>query len=88
MWQLVFSKRADKQLSKMDPSVRRVIVSWLLKNVDRCKNPRMHGKGLICNRSGEWRYSVGDYRALCEIRDGERVVLVLEIGHRRDIYEN
>ena len=60
----------------------------LLKNVDRCKNPRMHGKGLICNRSGEWRYRVGDYRAFCEIRDGERVVLVLEIGHRRDIYEN
>ena len=88
MWQLVFSKRADKQLSKMDPSVRRVIVSWFLKNVDRCKNPRMHGKGLICNRSGAWRYRVGDYRALCEIRDGELVVLVLEIGHRRNIYEN
>lgn len=88
MWRLVFSKRADKQLSKMDPGVRRVIVAWLLKNIDGCIDPRAHGKGLTANRSGKWRYRVGDYRVLCEIRDDELIVLAIEIGHRRDIYDS
>lgn len=87
MWHLEFSKRADKQLSKMDPGVRRVIIAWLLKNVDGCIDPRAHGKGLSANRSGKWRYRVGDYRILCEIRDDELIVLAIEIGHRRDIYD-
>lgn len=71
----------------MDPGVRRIIVAWLLKNVDGCEDPRAHGKGLTANRSGEWRYRVGDYRILCEIRDDELVVLALEIGHRRSVYK-
>ena len=45
-WRLVFSKRADKQLAKMDAGVRRIIVSWLMKNIEDCENPRAHGKGL------------------------------------------
>ena len=86
MWRLEFSKKADKQLSKMDPGVRRVIVAWVLKNIDGCRDPRAHGKGLTANRSGKWRYRVGDYRVLCEIKDNELIVLAIEIGHRRDIY--
>ena len=86
MWRLVFSKRADKQLSKMDSGVSRIIVAWLLKNIDGCEDPRAHGKGLTANRSGKWRYRVGDYRILCEIKDSELVVLAIEIGHRRDVY--
>ena len=87
MWRLEFSKRADKQLSKMDPGARRIVVAWLLKNIDGCADPRAHGKGLVANRSGQWRYRVGDYRVLCEIRDNDLVVLAIEIGHRRDIYD-
>lgn len=87
MWELRFSKRADKQLSKMDPGVRRVVLAWLLKNVDGCANPRVHGKSLTAGESGKWRYRVGDYRILCEIHDDELVVLALEVGHRRDIYK-
>lgn len=85
MWRLEFSKKADKQLEKMDPGIRRVIVAWLLKNIDGCVNPRDHGKGLTANKSGKWRYRVGDYRILCEIQDDELVVLAIEIGHRREI---
>jgi mRNA interferase RelE/StbE len=88
MWRLEFSKRADKQLSKMDPGIRRVILAWLLKNVDGCEDPRAHGKGLTANRSGKWRYRVGDFRILCEIKDEELVVLAIEIGHRREVYQN
>lgn len=86
-WRLVFSKRADKQLAKMDAGVRRIIVSWLMKNIEDCENPRAHGKGLTGNHSGGWRYRIGDYRVLCEIKDNELIVLALEIGHRRSVYK-
>ena len=72
----------------MDPGIRRVILAWLLKNVDGCEDPRAHGKGLTANRSGKWRYRVGDFRILCEIKDEELVVLAIEIGHRREVYQN
>ena len=85
MWKLEFSKRADKQLSKMNPGVRRVIIAWLLKNIDGCRNPRAHGKGLSTNLSGKWRYRVGNYRILCDIKDQELVVIAIEIGHRSHI---
>lgn len=87
MWRLVFSKRAENQLSKMDAGMRRIIVAWLLKNVDGCDDPRAQDKGLAGNLSGAWRYRIGDYRVLCDIRDDELVVLALEIGHRREVYK-
>lgn len=87
-WKLGFSKRADKQLSKLDPGVARTIVAWLLKNIDGCNNPRTYGKGLTANRTGQWRYRIGNYRVLCEIHDDKLVVIAIEVGHRRDIYDN
>ena len=87
MWRLFYSQRADKQLSKLDPGVRRVIVAWLNKNIDGCDNPRSQGKSLTAGLSGKWRYRVGDYRVLCEIRESELIVLAIEVGHRRDIYK-
>ena len=87
MWRLLYSERADKQLSKLDPGVRRIIVAWLNKNIDQCSDPRVHGKGLTAGLSGKWRYRIGDYRVLAEIRDSELVVLAIEIGHRSDIYK-
>ena len=45
-----------------------------------------HGKGLIENRAGQWRYRIGDYRVICEIKDDEIIVLILDVGHRRNIY--
>lgn len=56
------------------------------KNIERSENPRLHGKGLIENRTGQWRYRIGDYRVICEIKDDEIIVLILDVGHRRNIY--
>lgn len=54
--------------------------------MQNCENPRVHGKGLVENRSGQWRYRVGDYRIIAEIEDEEITILILNIGHRREIY--
>ena len=49
--------------------------------------PRIHGKGLTANRSGEWRYRIGSYRALCIIEDERLIIEVFSVGHRRHIYQ-
>jgi mRNA interferase RelE/StbE len=63
------------------------IMAWIRKNLDGCTDPRIHGKGLTANRSGEWRYRVGDYRLLAKIQDDKLIILVLTVGHRRDVYK-
>lgn len=85
-WELRYSERARKQLSKLDPRTRAILLSWMDKNVNGCDDPRAHGKPLTGNLAGSWRYRVGDYRVLCELRDGELVVLALEVAHRREVY--
>ncbi len=82
-----FAKSALKQLKKMDKAEAALIIGWIRKNLENCDNPRVHGKGLTANRSGQWRYRVGDYRIIAEILDDKVVILVLNIGHRRDIYK-
>lgn len=84
---LVYSKEALKDLKKLDNSVSRVIYAWLKKNIDGCSDPRIHGKGLTANRSGQWRYRVGNYRIICKIEDDKVIVLVLTIGHRSAVYD-
>ena len=86
-YKIVFSEKALKQLKKLDKYISALILGWLEKNVEGTENPRVHGKGLVENKSGQWRYRIGDYRVICEIQDKEVIVLVLEIGHRREIYD-
>ncbi len=85
-YRVLFTKQALSALKKLDRSVSRTILAWIRKNLDGCDNPRSHGKALRGELSGQWRYRVGDYRLLCLIEDDEIVVLVLRIGHRREIY--
>jgi addiction module toxin, relE/stbE family len=86
MYTLRYSDRAIKQLTKLDVGVQRLILTWIASNLENCENPRIKGKGLTANRSGEWRYRVGDYRIICDIRDDELIILALSIGHRKNIY--
>lgn len=86
-YQIRFTEKAKKQLKKLDKHVAALILGWLEKNIQNCENPRIHGKGLVENKSGQWRYRIGNYRVICEIEDKEVIVLVLEIGHRKEIYE-
>ena len=86
-WRLVYSDKARKQLCKLDAAQRVIILSWMDKNIDGCENSRALGKGLTANRSGEWRYRIGDYRVLCDIQDSKLVVLAFNIEHRSKVYK-
>ena len=83
-----YTPKAVKQLTKLDKYTRNLIYAWIDKNLQDCENPRIHGKGLTSNRSGQWIYRIGDYRLVCEIYDKKITILVLEIGHRKNIYNN
>ena len=85
-YKILFTDKAKKQLKKLDKHISALIIGWLEKNIENTENPRVHGKGLVENKSGQWRYRIGDYRVICEIQDENVIVLVLEIGHRKEIY--
>lgn len=77
---------ALKDLKKLDRHTAALILGWMRKNLEGCENPRQHGKGLTADKSGIWRYRVGDYRLLAEIQNDTVTILVLSVGHRRDVY--
>ena len=81
-----YTKSAIKKLKALDKPVRRKVLNWIEKNLIGCSNPRQHGKALVGNHSGKWRYRVGDYRIIADILDDKIVILVLNVGHRREIY--
>ena len=85
-WKIEFEKTARDTLKKLDKPIRKQIEKYLDK-LSEIEDPRQRGKGLTGLRAGQWRYRVGDYRLICEIRDDVLVVLVLEIGHRSNIYK-
>ena len=85
-YKVVFSADAKKELKKLDKHTASLIIGWIEKNLQGCDNPRTKGKGLTANRSGQWRYRIGDYRLITEIQDDKIVILVVSVGHRSNIY--
>ncbi len=79
--------RFDKEFKKLDRYTQKMVKAWIEKNLIDCDDPRLHGKGLTANRSGQWRYRIGDYRLICLIEDNRLVILALSIGHRSEIYK-
>lgn len=82
-----YTPQALKELKKLDKQTRALIIGWIERNLVGCENPRQHGKGLTANRSGQWRYRIGDYRVIAEIQDNKVVIMVLSVGHRSEIYK-
>lgn len=86
-WDYSFSARALKQLKKLDRETQHRIINWLDERVVDCQDPRQWGKALKGELAGLWRYRVGSYRVVCQLIDDEVVVLVLRLGHRKQVYE-
>ena len=76
----------DREFKKLDRYTQEMIKAWIDKNLIDCDDLRAHGKGLTANRSGQWRYRIGDYRMICQIEDSKLIILALTIGHRSNIY--
>jgi len=83
-YRITLTASAARQLRTFDPDVRRRIHAALeLLAVE----PRPPAATQLVGGSGEWRVRTGDYRIVYEMHDSELVVLVLRMGHRREIYD-
>ncbi len=85
-WTIEYAQRVRKSVEKMDGQTRRRIRDFLQTRIASLDDPRSTGHGLAGPLSGLWRYRVGDYRIICDIQDHKLVVLVVEIGHRSEVY--
>lgn len=85
-WAVEISRTAEKQIQKLDRKAQKSIIKFLRERVEPADNPRQWGKPLRGEKYGLWRYRVGDYRLICDIQDEKIMVLVLVVGHRKDVY--
>lgn len=88
VWRIEFDPRAVKELSKLDKPIQRRIVQVLKDRIACLADPRSIGEALRGEELGRfWKYRIGSYRIICDIRDQEIVILVLRISDRKEIYE-
>ena len=86
-WDYAFTEKALKQLKKLGPEPSAKIIKYLRERIQGCEDPRQFGKGLTGDLGEYWRLRTGDYRILCELKDETLIVLVIKVGHRRDVYD-
>lgn len=80
-----FDKKAKKEFSSFSKPIQKQIERFLLKLIET-NNPKIYGEVLKGNLESFWRYRVGDYRLICLINEKEKTILILAVGHRKEIY--
>jgi mRNA interferase RelE/StbE len=86
-WRIELTAGAKKQLAKLDRGEAKRITKYVRERLAMLEDPRSKGKALTGPRLGTyWRYRIGDYRRLCDIQDGALLILVIDIGNRKEIY--
>ncbi len=86
-YRVELSAEVARELGKLDRQQAKRILKFLLERVAKLDDPRSIGKAPHGSRLGEfWKYRVGDYRLICKIEDDRLIVLVLRVGHRKEIY--
>ena len=86
-WRVEFDGAAAKELRKLDRQAQQEILGYFRKRIAIDEDPRRFGKPLARDLAGLWRYRVRNYRMICQIKDDKLIVLVLRVGHRKEIYE-
>ena len=86
-WTIEFDPAAQRELDRLDKPVARRISKFLYERVSQLDDPRQVGERLTGPLSGFWKYRVGDYRIICSFEHDRLIVLVLRLGHRREVYK-
>ena len=86
-WRIEFERAAARELDKLGPQSAARILRFLRDRIAPLDDARSIGQALKGDRFGEfWRYRIGDYRVIARIDDAAALILVLRIGHRREVY--
>ena len=83
-WKIIFTKRAEKDLKSLSPEVKKLIAKAINKKL--LPNPDSALIPLKEKLKGIYKFRVGTYRILCEKRSTTLVIVVVKIGHRKEIY--
>jgi mRNA interferase RelE/StbE len=86
VWRVEFNRAAARELRKLGVEAERRVLAYLRTRIAGSSDPRRLGQPLTGDRQGFWRYRVGDYRIVAAIEDDRFVVLVVAVGHRREVY--
>ncbi len=86
-WTVEWDDRARRELRRLDRQAQRDILKYFSERIATDEDLQRFGKPLRHDLRGLWRYRIGDYRAICQIENGHLVVLVVAIGHRRQVYQ-
>lgn len=86
IYKTMTNEKFDKSFKNLDKSIQRMVKAWIDKNLINTENPRQHGKGLTANRSGQWRYRIGEYRILAKIEDDKIILILIDIKHKKEVY--
>lgn len=87
IWRVEFDRDAARDLRKLDAQAQHDILRYLRDRIATEEDPRRFGHALTGNLKGLWRYRIGDYRIVASIEDNRFVVLVVTVGHRREVYD-
>lgn len=85
-WRVEFTPRAEKDIERLSTRDQRRILEFLTQRVSAHPNPRALAKRLTGTKEEVWRFRVGDYRIITQFQDSRLVVLVVEVGNRREVY--
>ena len=94
MWQIKWEKKAEKNLNKLDPQVKRFILEYLKDLVKELPHPKDIAKPITKvrplrrDRVGLWKIRINDYRLICKIEDHRLIIIVLNVDHRKEVYED
>ena len=86
MWRIELSDKAVKTLLSLDKPIRQRIIKFFRERVEPHPDPIALAESLAGPMAGLYRIRIGDYRAICDFQDGQLIILVLQIGHRGDVY--
>lgn len=86
-WKIEFDSDVEKDLKKLGQTAQKRVFKFLKDKIMTADDPRSYGKALTGDLAGLWRYRVGDYRILAKMEDHHFIVLIVHVGHRKNVYK-
>lgn len=84
-WSVELEAAAKRSLAKIAPKDA-IRIAAKLREIAALENPRLRGIAMAGKYAGHWRYRIGEYRVIARIEDGRMVIVVMTVGHRREVY--
>ena len=86
-WSVEFHSAARDELAALDRPVQKRIQRFIDERLVRADDPRQLGRALTGAWAGFWKYRVGDWRMIAQVRDDRLVIYIVRVGHRREVYK-